>query len=385
MFLSNAIIPPTIDALIRRPFGFNNAESSPFMSIPSMAQLICGIIVGVWSDRSGRRVPMLATGLIGAGICFSLLPHLHSWRGMLTLRFVEGVFSVMASTLIFARALDLLGEANRSRGMAIVTAGLPIGYLGGPILAAWLGDDSLGLLYFCGGFPLVLGGLWMLGSLRNEGSIKPNEDSIGEMFGALRRSPGLIVPLIFGFVDKFTFGTMAILTTFVLADVYQDKTVATAGWVPAGFWIAFLVGCYPASRIIDRLGPWWPLVIGSALYGLAFMGMGHGTLGMFAALMALCGFLTAIMYIPSFVLIGQIAPAGERGTAMAIFNTVGMLGMIVGLVTASHLSDVSYAKAYGTAGALELIAAAIGLICMTVFFRQPDGILASAPPAKRTE
>jgi len=385
MFLSNAIIPPTMDALVRRPFDFTNAESSAFMSIPSIAQLIFGIVFGLWSDRTGRRIPMLATGLIGGGICFSLLPHVSSWNAMLALRFVEGTFSVMASTLIFARALDLLGEDNRSRGMAVVTAGLPLGYLCGPILAYHLGDYSLGALYLAGGLPLVLGGFWILGSLRHEGAIKPNESSISEMVDALRRTPGLAVPLLFGFVDKFTFGTLAVLTSFVLKDVYSDGTVATAGVVTSGLWVAFLVGCYPASKIIERVGPWWPLTIGSALYGLAFMGLGHGSIELFTALMAVCGFLSAIMYIPSFVLLGKMVSPGERGTAMAVFNTVGMVGMIVGLVTASHLSDVSYVRAYTTAGALEILAAAIGLVCMTVFFGHPRRLAASPHAAKRAE
>ena len=370
MFLSNAIIPPTMDALVREPFQLTNAESSPFMSVPSIANLLFGIAIGLWSDRTGRRVPMLALGLIGSGICFSLLPYIPSWHAMLGLRFLEGTFSVMASTLVFARALDLLTDGNRTRGMALVTAGLPVGYLAGPILAAIVGDKSLAALYLAGGLPLIAGGIWVLAGIRSESAIKPNESTFAEMIGTIRRAPGMIVPLIFGFVDKFTFGTMAILTSFALKDIYNDGTVKTAGWVTSAFWVAFLVGCYPASRLIERTGPWWPLIIGSALYGVAFAGMSHGSIEVFAGLMGLCGFLTAIMYIPSLILIGRLAPVGERGTAMAVFNTVGMMGLIVGLVTSSRLSDLSYAKAYGTAGALEIFAAIIGLICMQVFFKR---------------
>lgn len=359
MFQSNALLTPLLDRLVREPFHLSNAEASRFMAVNGAAQLLCGIPAGILSDRLGRRMPLMGAGLILAGLAFAAIPHVGSYGQLLWLRFFEGVFGAAAGTLIFARVLDVAPEALRGRAFAMVTAALPVGYLTGPALAGWLGDDRPALLLGINGGLMVACGLWALASAPGEGRPSHHEPTPGEIARAVRTSPRLAIPMLFSFVDNFTFGSIAVLTATVLRDVHGIAEVGPAAKVIAAFWVAFLVGCIPMGRLMERFGPWRLMLVGSGAYGVAFAGLGFATTGAFGPLMALCGLLTAVMYIPSRALIGELAGSGHRGVASAGYQAAGLAGVVLGLVIAGHLSDMSYRLAYGVAGLMEVACAVV--------------------------
>ncbi len=364
MFQSNALLTPLLDRLVREPFHLTNAETSRFMAVNGAAQLLCGIPAGILSDRLGRRLPLMGVGLILAGLAFAAIPHVGSYPALLWLRFAEGVFGAAAGTLIFARVLDVAPEGLRGRAFAVVTAALPVGYLTGPALAGWLGDERPALLLGVNGVLMALCGLWALAMAPGEERLRHHEPTPGEIARVVRTSPRLAIPMLFSFVDNFTFGSIAVLTATVLRDVHGVVEVGTVAKVIAAFWVAFLAGCVPMGRLMERFGAWRLMLGGSFAYGVAFMALGRVGLGMFGPMMAVCGLLTAVMYIPSRALIGELAGREHRGVASAGYQAAGLAGVVLGLVIAGHLSDVSYRLAYAVAGIMEVACAAACALAM---------------------
>lgn len=360
LFASMAVMTPVLDVLVREPFGLGNRGVRDFMTIGSAAGLFFGIIAGWWSDRLGRRVPLILAALVGSGLLTALFPQIPSFKLLLGIRFMESIFSAFAVTLLFSRGLDLAPEGKRGATMALLSMALPVGYMLGPGLAALLGRDQIGVLFAIIGGALVLSGLTFIPQLKQPEQIVRDDDPRGMAgLAVLLRAPKLLLPMAFGFVDKFTFGTFAILTGLVIEDRFGLDSVK---WtvIPLGlYWFFFFVLCPVAGRWCDRQSPVIPMLIGSLLYGLAMMSLGVVPLAGFIILMGVCGMLTAIMYVPTMVLVGKYAPADARASAMGIFNTVGTVGLIAGLVTSGTLSarEVAspYALSYLVAGGAEVL------------------------------
>lgn len=369
-FVSFAIITPVLDELIRVPFGVDNSGTGKFMAVHGVASLIFGVAAGVFSDRLGRRVPLIALGLIGSGVTTALIPRIGHFPTLLAVRFADGVFGAFSLGLIITRALDLCGPANRNRTMGVLSISIAAGFVLAPVLTgiflhkevvARLGGGSLKLLFGLVGGALVAGGLWMLAELRATESVTPSAGGPLTFVRALIARPKLIIPVSFAFVDKFTFGTLGHLTALTVADLHGGDAF-TSSAILLGFWLAFSLVCVPGGKLCDRFGALPMLIAGSLLYGTCMATLGVTGLGGFAALMALAGVFCAIQYVPSVALVGEIAAPTGRGASMGIWNMAGSLGVVFGMVMSGRLSGISYALAYGVAGGLEITAALVWLV-----------------------
>lgn len=363
-FVSFAIITPVLDELVRDRFGIRNNATTQFMAIHGIASWIFGIAAGVLSDRLGRRVPLIALGLVGSGVTLAAIPLIDDFTVLLVVRFCEGVFGAFALGLIMTRAIDLCGDANRSRTMGTMSIGIAGGFVSAQLMTAALAPISLSLLFALVGGALVLGGVWMMRDLGRSEDIQRLAGGGRAIFRALASNPRIALPLSFSFVDKFTFGTLAHMTSLAIKDQFGLGTQASA-LVLLGFWVAFSMFCLPGSRLNERFGSRKTLVFGSALYGICIMGLGVQSLPAFAVLMALSGAFCAIQYIPSITLVGEIAGPSLRGVSMGAWNTAGSMGVVAGLVLSGKLSEGgNYAMAYGVAGGLELAAALVAFVLL---------------------
>ncbi len=360
VFVSGAIITPVLDKLVRVPFDLDNRQASLFLLVNAAAHLF-GPLIGLISDRTGRRIPFLMIGLVGSGVLLSLYPWITSYNLLLLVRFFEGIFWIGALTLLFSRAIDITPSDLRGKAMAFVSLALPMAYLSAPLLAAVLGDRHLELMFLLVGGFIVICGLSLTREWKNEGSICHQTPKLAELLSLLKREPRLMLPILFGFIDKITIGLIAMLS-LILADLFLITEILTISIIVAVFWIGYLAGLIPTGRLTGRGWTYSLLFGGSALYGSAMILMGVAPLGMFIFLIALAGFMSAVMFIPSLVLVGQFTTTRDRGTAMGLYNFFGTIGIMTGFTVMGILSSISYQLAFTIAGTLEIIAALIGFL-----------------------
>lgn len=371
-FISFAIIAPVLDRLIRERFGVDNEGTAKFMAVHGAATLIFGLVAGVWSDKLGRRAPLIVAGLIGSGLFTAAIPHVDDFGALLVLRFFDGAFGAFALGLLLTRALDLAGSAHRNRAMGVMSIAIAAGFLIAPVLTGTIGVKSLELLFALVGGALIAGGLWMAAELGVNERIVPMGRGLRSIVGALTGNPKLAIPLGFAFVDKFTFGTLAHLTSLAVKDLHGRGTLASSV-VLFAFWIAFALMCVPGGRLCDRRGALSILVMGSAAYGAALALLGLLGFPGFVAVMALAGGFCAVQYVPCVALVGEFSPADQRGLSMGAWNMAGSLGMVVGLVASGKLSTIGYGLAYGVAGGLEIACAALGFLYLILSKRRAEG------------
>lgn len=358
-FVSIAVFTPVLDVLVRERFDTDAGGTAAFMAASGVSSLVFYVVAGLWSDRIGRRLPLIVVGLIGSGITTAATPHFTHFPSLLGWRVLDGALSAMSLGLVLVRATDLAGPENRNRAMGVMSIAISAGFLIAPALASVI--ENLEVLFGLVGGALVLSGGWLARGLGAPETIVSHRPGLREAGAALAASPALLVPVAFSFVEKFTFGTMGHLTSLAVKDLHGGGQRESA-WPLLGFWLAFTIFCVPGARLCDRRGALPTMAAGATLYGLSLAGLGLMDFGGFVALMTVAGIFCAIQYVPSVSLVGEFAPPAHRGAAMGIWNTAGSLGIVMGMVISGKLSERSYALAYGVSGGAAFLAGATGMM-----------------------
>ena len=369
VFGSMAVVTPTLHELIRNRFVLGQRESSLFMLSHSLPQLLLlGIAAGLLSDRWGRRVPLAILGCFITGVTTILIPFQSSFGQLLALRFIDGIFGIIGIAMLMTRALDIGSATSRPRIMAIFMTAIPLGYLGGSAFSLAMGaaGASIDLVYGLAGGTLCLVSLLLLFDLATPEQVTVREPGLRPLLGTLRNVPRLWLPLIFGFVDKFSFALLATLPALVLRDLYKIENYAAAGGVMTAFWIAYAVSSTAAGKFTVRLGLWPTIAIGSVGYGLCLsLPVVIGLPSTFVLCIAMAGAFTGLKSVANLLLVGNLVSKNEKATAISTFNMIGSFGILLGFVyTGIASSTLGYAVTFAGVGIVEVACGGFALLLL---------------------
>ncbi|WP_423997183.1 MFS transporter [Halorubrum trapanicum] len=335
------------------------------------------VVWGALSDALGRRTPLIVAGALGGAASYVALASLPGlglgFEAALLVRVVGGALTIGAFSLSITLLMDLRGGNGRNMG----TAGLAIG-LGaavGSVVGGALAD--IGALYpvYAGAVVLAAAGLLAatVDDRAGTGSTDPGVDSetvesddvgFGAVIARARTTPGLLVPLAFGFVDRLTAGFFALVGVYYFQDPATfGLSAAGAGATLALFFVPFALLQSPFGALSDRIGRFLPVVAGSLAYGVVTVGVGVAPIYPIAAgLMVLVGVCGALMAPATMALVTDLVEPEVRGAAMGLFNVSGSLGFLTGFLIGGSATDAfGYTPAFLAVGGLEL-AIAIALL-----------------------
>ncbi len=133
--------------------------------------------MGGLSDRFGRT-PLMAIGLIGAGIVSLLMPSMTSLFVLSGLWMLEAVGFSAASPAEGALVADMTGKNVRGTGYGLYTFASGLGFILGPLLGGWLYDSAgHAVPFYINGLTLFIGALlvlWLLGGTKDKSvTLKP--------------------------------------------------------------------------------------------------------------------------------------------------------------------------------------------------------------------
>ena len=278
--MSFGLMIPILPALVKQFTGGDTAAASEwnvlFATIGGLMSLFAGPILGLVSDRVGRR-PVLLFSLCGLGIDFLLMAFAPSLMWLLVGRMISGATSGAFATAN-AYVADITPPEGRARAFGWMGSAFSFGFLAGPAIGGLLGEIDLRLPF------LAAAGLTLA-------NVAYGVFVLPESLPPERR------------VDRFEWrkanpiGSLILLRShrelFDLAGVHFLNQVAN--WV----WPSIFV-LYTSYRY-----GWSPAVTG--LYMMA-----GGALG---------------VAVQSFLVAPTVARFGERG-AMIIGATASMIGMV---------------------------------------------------------
>lgn len=363
------LIVAGLKELIIDELGGTLRDASLFFSVEMAAHIVFAPIWGLLSDRLGRRRPLIALGFFGSGLLYFSYLFVDGVPMLLTLRFVQGAFSVMGWSILMAMVLDQPDQKRRGRYMGVMGGCLIFGIsLGAPIggyVTRELGARAP--LWLAGVLFLVLAAGALL--LREEMQIRRHE-SLTAIGRTLRTAPRLLLPYAFQFVDRYTVGFFVVLFPQYLASLSVDDP-ALRGRYLALFLLPFALAQYWTGRLSERIGPYRPLLLGSLFYGLVLCFVGYADLYQLWWAMAALGVLAAFMFPPAITLTADLSSPSTRASAMGGFNLAGSLGFAIGpVVGAWAYEQGGFGVAFIVAGTLELVLVAVTL-ALLVAWRRP--------------
>lgn len=311
-------------------------------AIFAFMQMVFAPFWGKLSDFTGRRRPILLSGLAGYAISMALAGISKNIIMLYGARMLNGVFSAAVLPIAGAYVVDVVSKEHRARGLAWHGTAVGLGVVTGPALGAYFSalvarhplhlgfieanDFSTPFLLasILAVFPLIIAGIWLPESFSGN-----SESPLTEMSGApaVRQetplSDSVVVYLLLALTSQFALSLFE--GTFVLhAGNVMNFTAAQLGsvFMVCGFVMAVAQGTTIAG-FIERFGA------GKILpYGFLFMG---------AALVALMGVrtLNQILFFVGILALGM-AVISPSVAVLISHRAEDRLGKTLGLLTGAN-------------------------------------------------
>ncbi|MGF1572372.1 MAG: MFS transporter [Sumerlaeia bacterium] len=369
VFISMAIITPTLDVIIRQRFVEMESAVKQFTLFHSLPQLLLvGILAGFFSDKVGRRYVFIIPCLLITGLITLLIPQINDFQLLLGIRLVDGATGIVALGLLLAKLLDLcsLHPERRSLLMALYGSCIPASYLIGNVLTLVLAPYGERLIFAVAGTSVVVVGLGLTVCLRSSEHIIATHASPLHFFRSFKRAPRLWDALLFGFADKLVIASVVILTGRALAELYNREGSQAAGFVLALNFTGFILFSRVATWAIARTSAITTMFISSCLHGIVLLALPYTDYVGYCVLMTIGGVLTPFQFIACLTILGQRSSSSEYGTNSQLFNFFGSLGMIIGFPLFASLAnqDTTLKLPYLASGVIQLVVVWIGLIIL---------------------
>lgn len=334
------------------------------------------LIVGPWSDRVGRRLPLIlaSTVHVGASLMVAAAPDV-SW--LLAARVLQGAGAAAGGVVAMAMVRDLFG------GYPLVRMLSRLSLVNGlaPILAPLIGSQLLlvtewrGLFVVLAGYGVlvvVASWLFIVETLPPARRSDRGHSTMRERYAALFRDRVFVgVAIIGGFTFSGLFAYLS-ASPFLFQDVY--------GLSPQGFGVVFaansigvVAGVQISSRLARRVPPQWILACSTAVLlmsAIAIVVLDRAGAGMWGTIVPLFLFIMACGFGFPMVQVLALANHGkEAGTAASLLGAMnfGLAGLLSPLVGAFGIGSAT------PMGAAMAIAAAVAVLSLW-FVVQPKTV-----------
>ncbi|MEO7026234.1 MAG: TCR/Tet family MFS transporter [Caulobacteraceae bacterium] len=304
--ISFGIMIPILPNLIKSFVGGDTASASEwnvlFAATWGAMQFVCGPVLGMLSDRFGRR-PVLIISIFGLFIDFLFMAFAPSLGWLYVGRILNGMTAASFSTAN-AYVADITTPDRRARNFGLIGSAFGFGFMIGPSIGGVLGEVSLRLPFIAAAGLCLLNGLYGLFILPESLPAERRRTSVewnrGNPLGALRflRERGDLLGLA-GVGFLFQLSQVVLPTVFVLYTGYRY------GWTPGILGLVFFAS--GASMIVVQMFLVGPMVKRLGERGAVLAGAALGTLGFCIYALAWKPWVY-LLGIPVFALAGLMQP-----------------------------------------------------------------------------
>jgi DHA1 family tetracycline resistance protein-like MFS transporter len=337
--ISFGLMIPILPNLIKQFTGGDTAAASEwnvlFATTWGVMQFVFGPILGVLSDRWGRR-PVLLISLFGLAVDFLFMAFAPTLWWLFVGRVLNGMTASSFSTA-GAYLADVTPPERRAKSFGMLTSAFSFGFLLGPTLGGFLGEQNIRLPF------LVAAGLtavnWLYGlfilpeSLPKERRLAKFQWARANPLGSLRllqSQRGLLALAAVAFL--FQFAQIVLPQVFVLYTTYRYHwSLAMLGLTfPLTGILGVIVQMFLVGPAVARFGERRVVLIGAAAGALGFAWYGSATTGwaylLAAPLFAFSGFM-----MPGLQgLMTQRVPPNQQGQLQGAIQSLAGIGAILG-------------------------------------------------------
>ncbi len=337
--ISFGIMIPILPNLIKQMTGGDTASASEwnvlFSTTWGAMQFICGPVLGMMSDRFGRR-PVLILSIFGLFADFLFMAFAPSLGWLFIGRILNGITASSFSTAN-AYVADITPPDKRARNFGILGSAFGFGFMIGPSIGGILGEVSLRLPFIAAAALCLINALYGLFVLPE--SLPPERRTAAVNWRRANPVGSLIFLKSHGeLLGLATVSFLNQLAQTVLPTIFVLYTGLRYGWGPGILGFTFLAS--GASMIGVQMFLVGPVVKRFGERGAVLLGSSLGALGFLIYAFAYNGWLYAVG-IPVFALIGLMQP--------------GLLGLMSRRIDPQHQGTLQ-----GSIQSLQGIASMIG-------------------------
>jgi MFS family permease len=372
-----ALLQPGVFAVL----GIENAAQGDLAgklgAVQELTFIALAGVFGVLSERFGRGL-IYAGGLAVAALGYALFPHATGVGELFLFRFVFAVggaaLVAMLVTVIADYASDHhRGKANGLQGFVVVLgAFIPFALSMVPrvlveggasqadaLRAAYLAMAALGVV------AAALAGLGIRGGSRGRPERVPLLVTARRGLAAAR-DPEIALAYAAAFISR---GDLAVTGAFMMLWASQTArgelgldiagAQGAAGGVMGITIVGALIGSVAMGLVADRVSRLTAVALSSALGACVYLGVTLLASPFAAAatpLLLAMGMAELGAFVASQALVGERAPADNRGAVVGLFGAAGAVGMLVGTVFGGKLySHVGPTAPFALFGGLNLV------------------------------
>jgi MFS family permease len=373
--VSSEMIYPLLPMFIVAVLGASATDMGWIEGIAQGTVALMAAWAGTRSDRFARRMPWVRFGYMLPVVGRALLVVASSWPLVLIGRTVDRLGKGFRSSPRDALIADITPVEIRGRAYgldrAMDTAGAFVGVIVSAILLWWLAGSPNGKAdpnahVDPHPFRIVFGIAAAMGLVAVALTFVIREPAVKQEAKKPDAPGAAKMPAAY-------WQTLAILLVFAIAnssDTFILLRAANVGLSPwavvaayAMYNLVYTVASYPAGALSDRIGRWWLVGIGWAIYAIAYVGFAVATPALIWPLFAFYGLFTALTDGVGKALIADHAPVAHRGRALGIFYLATGGATIASSVLAGIVWD-----RFGAASTFWLggVTAAIALVVLII-------------------
>ena len=322
------------------------------------------LLVGPWSDKVGRRIPLIVATLvhIGASLGVAFAPDVF-WVGVF--RVLQGVGAAGGGVVAMAMVRDLFGGLPLVRMLSrlALVSGLA------PIIAPVIGSQLLSVLDWRGifwflaayGILAILAALFFLvETLPRERRSDKGHSTVGERYKALFSDRVFVgVAIVAGMTFSGLFAYLS-SSSFLFQEQY-NYTPQEFGFLFAVNSLGVVFGVQTSSRLAKYVGPQWILVgavTGMLLSALTIVGLDLAGAGLAGILIPLWFFIASCGFaFPCQQVLALANHGGEAATAASLMGAInfGLAGATSPLVGTLGVSAHTMGAVMATTSIISLI------------------------------
>jgi DHA1 family tetracycline resistance protein-like MFS transporter len=343
-----------------------------FLSLYALMQFVFSPILGIWSDRVGRR-PVLLCSLAGAAIDYVFMAVAPSLALLFVGRAIAGITGA-SQAVASAYIADVTSEGDRARRFGQLNAVQGLGFIAGPVIGGLLGTLWIRAPFMAAA---ALNGVTFLVTLivlrePQRHAAQPADDMA--FLNPLRSFRwALSVPALLPLLILFLVFTLVGQVGGTIWIIYGSDQY---GWTP--FIVGVSIGCFGllhaiaqafvAGPMTERWGERFALVVGVATDSVASILIAFATRGWMAfALMPLFGLGGIGLPALQSLLSGKVDPQ-KQGRLQGVLASMMSLAAIVGPLL---ISSLYFASRSSFPGLVWIAGAALYLISVPVLVGLP--------------
>jgi len=318
------------------------------------------VLAGYWSDRLGKRKPLVVAGYALSALGKLFLPVAATWQQVFLLKTLERSGKGVRSAPRDAMISESADKRNRGRGFGLHRAMDSTGAVIGSILAylLWQGGMSYSSIFMVAG---VLSVVALLPFYRVTESFRaPNCEVRLKLSGLSTELRSFLL-----IASLFALGNFSYMFFILRAQGLFSgaRAVAAPLLLYALFNLVYALLAMPIGIWSDRVGRKGVLALGYALFALTALGFAAVTsLAGLIALFALLGLVYALVDGSERAYVSDLSPGSLRGSSLGLYYGAIGVAAIISSLAAGALWAWWGAEATFIFGAGAAALAAVGLL-----------------------